>query len=505
MSSDERRVAADLRWGVYAILIAVAAGNMTGRLLAVNAVNRAEMEKSSIGRRVRSLEERLRQEGLSDAEIAQRVQEKLPDYEAAERRQRPFLSSNDRSRWLAIRALVDHGTFELDEVIDRHVWNTIDMVQHKNRDGEPRLYSSKPPLLITLLAGEYWLLQQLTGWTLAEEPYAVGRTMLITVNVLPMMLLIALAGSLAERFGTTDWGRIFVVASAALGTLLMPFAVVLNNHTVAAVSTAVALVALVRIWFDESPGLRWHVLCGLATAFTAANDLPALAMVAGFGLVSAWRHPRGFLLGYLPAVAVVVAAFFATNYWAHDSFRPPYMHRSETDSDDNWYEFTYTLEGRERQSYWSNPQGIDRGEPCIGTYAFHVLVGHHGIFSLTPIWLLSVWGAGVWIAKDRGRLRWLAAGIVTLTVICLIFYIVLRPERDRNYGGMTSGFRWMFWFIPLWLTTMIPAADHAAQSRSGRWVALILLGFSVFSASYPTWNPWMSPWIQNAIEWWFGG
>ena len=35
---------------------------------------------------------------------------------------------------------------------------------------------------------------------------------------------------------------------------------------------------------------------------------------------------------------------------------------------------------------------IDQGEPSRALYAFHVLIGHHGILSLTPVWLLSAVG-----------------------------------------------------------------------------------------------------------------
>ena len=31
-------------------------------------------------------------------------------------------------------------------------------------------------------------------------------------------------------------------------------------------------------------------------------------------------------------------------------------------------------------------------------------------------------------------------------------------------------------------------------------VALVLLAFSVLSASYPTWNPWIQPWIYNWMQ-----
>jgi hypothetical protein len=47
---------------------------------------------------------------------------------------------------------------------------------------------------------------------------------------------------------------------------------------------------------------------------------------------------------------------------------------------------------------------------------------------------------------------------------------------------------------------MIPAVDRLARSRWGMALALVLLMFSVLSASYPAWNPWTQPWIYNWLE-----
>jgi hypothetical protein len=489
-----------LRVGVYAVLIALAAGNMIGRLLAVNSVNRADLEQHLVAQRVAALERKLRTDGADEAAIAAEVAKARPQIEAAERRQRPFLSANDRSRWLTIRALVEHATFAIDEVMDPNVWHTIDMVEHKGRDGLSHLYSSKPPLIAALLAGEYWLVREITGWTLADNPYEVGRVMLLTVNVLPMIWLLVIVARLAERLGTRDWGRIFVVAAASLGTMLTTFVVVLNNHVLGAVSTAVALDAFVRIWFDGERRARWFAVAGSAAAFAAACELPALSLLAVVAAALLWRDPKAWALGFLPAAGVVVVAFFATNYAAHQSLRPPYMHRSETDPEDNWYIYTYQLGGKERDSYWKDPQGIDRGEPSKVTYALHVLVGHHGVFSLTPVWALSAWGALMWLLGSEARRRELAAGVLVLSVVCIVFFTALRPLADRNYGGMTSGFRWLFWLAPLWLATMLPAADRLARSRPGMAIGCVLLAFSVLSASYPTWNPWTQPWIYNWME-----
>jgi hypothetical protein len=492
--------AKQLRLGVYAVLIALAAGNMAGRILAVNAINRQELETSLINQKVAAAEKEFRKEGLSEDAVKAKVAAARHEIEHQERRQRPFLSGNDRSRWLAIRALVDHGTFAIDGIIDRNLWNTIDMVKHRGRDGQMHLYSSKPPLLIVLLAGEYWVIEKTTGWTLADNPYEVGRLMLLINQLLPLLLLMAIVAHMAERFGRTDWGRIFVVAAAAFATFLSTFVVVLNNHVIAAVSAAVALYAFVRIWFDGDIRIRWYALAGFASAFTAADELPALSLLALLAAALLLRNWRACLLGFVPAAGVVVAAFFVTNYIAHDSLRPPYMHRDKENPQDDWYHYTYTLEGKERQSYWNDPQGIDRGEPSVAAYALHTLIGHHGIFSLTPVWILSAWGLVLWLSRGTSGEKQLAAGILLLSVVCLAFYIGLRPQQDRNYGGMTSGFRWVFWFAPLWLTAMIPAVDRLAHLHWGKAAALVLLMFSVLSASYPTWNPWVQPWIFNWMQ-----
>ncbi len=500
-----------LRRAIYGILIAAAVANMTGRIFAV----RSEMGKT------------------------------------------PLLSANDRSRWCTIRSLVDHGTYEIDEILflpdgrRNREWYSIDMVYHRGRDGKLHYYSSKPPLLPTLLAGQYWLLKKVGGLNLRDHPFYVARTMLVATNVLPMALLLILIARGAERFGTTDFGRIFVVAAAAWGTMLTTFAVTLNNHSVAAVSAAVTLHCLWRIVCDHEWRLRYYAIAGFAAAFTAANELPALALLV---FVGGWllRHSaRQTLLAFVPSAGLVAAAFFLTNYWAHDSWRPPYAHRDDgtqvaqlatTDPDvavaelvqakvlsspdvelaatredqrwvcidrqaqrrftllrsdsgmdvyesDNWYEYPGTYWSQERK------EGVDRGEASPLTYAFHVLIGHHGIFSLTPVWLLAVVGCGMAFRRPQEAFRVLAL-IAALSVICLLFYLT-RPQMDRNYGGNTCAFRWMLWFAPLWLFCMIPAADWVAGQRWRRRVAVLLLLGSVLSASYAGLNPWSPPWLFN--------
>ena len=94
--------------------------------------------------------------------------------------------------------------------------------------------------------------------------------------------------------------------------------------------------------------------------------------------------------------------------------------------------------------------------------------------------------------------------MIALSVVCLVFYIS-RPMIDRNYGGVCCGFRWVFWFTPLWLLCMAPAADSLLRSRAGRVIALVLLMISTFSATYAAANPWSQPWLFDLgtyAGWW---
>lgn len=402
-------------------------------------------------------------------------------------RKTPFFSANDRSRWCTILSLVEFGTYEIDRIIQRKTWDSIDKVQHVGRDGKNHFYSSKPPLYSTILAGEYWLVKKLSGASLRKNTFYVARVMLFLSNVLPLVLYFWLIIKIGEEFAETDWARVYLMFAACFATFLTTFANSINNHLPAAISVLICVYTLIRIHRSESKTWWPFLVAGLAASFAAANELPALSFFALAALIAAFLSLRQFLIGFIPGAMIVIVGFFGTNYAAHDSLIPPYAHRS---AEDNWYDY----EG----SYWSGEkQGVDKGEESKVVYAFHVLIGHYGVLSLTPIWLLSMMGAVDWIRRGEDDQRLIAIATILLTLVCLLFYIGLRPLKDRNYGGVSCGFRWMFWFIPLWLMLLIPALDRMSEKRWWQVVAVLLLIVSVFSASYGSANPWVSPWLYE--------
>ncbi len=509
-----------------------------------------------------------------------------------------FLSANDRSRWCTVASLVEHGTYAIDsqiEIVDpvrRHIhpWQTIDKVRHLGTDDKQHYYSSKPPLFPTAVAGVYKVVNLVTGMTLTDQPIYLARILLALVN-LPLLALFYFATmGCIERIGKDDWSKRMAALGCCFGTMLLPFAISLNNHLPAATATAVvAWIYLVTIGGIGKPNAAVRasersnkikpndadsigselqrrsqvilfLVAGAGAALAAANELPALSMlVFWFGLF-AWAK-RDSVLPFIAGVVIVALGFFGTNWLAHQSLRPPYAHRGNgstiavldslatestepdetvakeiqarlvkagliTSTDeievatsdeaerwlvrsderqfalllaegrwsvarwDDWYEYPNT--------YWKDGtrRGVDQGEPSKLVYFFQMTFGHHGLFSLTPLWLLVPIGLLAGLMRGPPESRRLMLAISVASLVCFLFYLN-RPLIDRNYGGVSVCFRWLLWFAPLWLLVVTPVMAWFETTPMRRGTFYTLLALSVFSMSASMESPWQSPWIYR--------
>jgi hypothetical protein len=433
----------------------------------------------------------------------------------------PTFSSNDKSRWATIRALVDDGTYVIGRRVSPHRtdrnksyedvgiiergkgYETLDIVMNPETK---EFYSSKPPLMATMLAGEYWLLKRTFRWDIDRDRWLVIPAIVLTVNVIPFAIYLVLLARLIESISATDFGKLLAFTAGAVGTFLITFAGTLNNHSPAVYCVLFAIYPLVRAYTesrDMTP--RGYLACGFFSALAATFELPAAALVAALGVPLLLARARPTVLFFLPGALVPVIALFACNYAALGVLQPPYSQFGGP-----WYNF----EGS-HWSKWGTPQGkgIDFNQEPTAIYAFHLLLGHHGWFSLTPVWFLGLGGLIGLAIKSAKDVRSLLAGktsgtgwtpelfaAMTLVVSVVVFAFYLTRTQSYNYGGNTSGPRWLFWLTPLWLLAIPRAADRLAASKAGRLLCLVLLGLSVFSVFYPAANPWRHPWILNLME-----
>jgi hypothetical protein len=515
---------ASSRKQVYALLITVAMSMVAGRILSA---------------------ERVYEPSLSSGENAP-----FP-WPSTTPRPMPTFSSNDRSRWATIRNLVEKGTYVIGQrnrnvivasaasllgvqdgvqavvlleagqeariskttntgIVFEDGYESVDKVMDPHT---LQFYSSKPPLLSTLLAGEYWLLYHL-GLSMEDHPWIIVRTIVFTIHWLPLLIYLILLARLVERYSTTDWGRYFVLAAGGFATMATLFAITLNNHTIGTCTALFALYAAVRIvettTHDQNAPACYFLASGFFAGFTASDELPALALAAALFLVLVVRAPWRTLALYVPAAVLPLAALLATNYLAVGQLQPV---QSEFGSP--WYNY----EG----SHWQTPapgeekHGIDwaRLKETRAEYALHVLVGHHGVFSLSPINLLALAGmlAGLRrrqkatdeeaisspedsICKTNGLPYFVFPVALFLTVIVTGFYLI----KTNNYGGWTNGPRWLMWLTPFWLLTMLPIADRLAARRWSRGLGYALLAISIISVTWRSWNAWRLPWLYYLLE-----
>lgn len=439
------------------------------------------------------------------------------------------IGANDISRWSTVWSLLERGTY----VIDDCPWQskTQDKVLRpapfqKVAPGlEPvkHFYSSKPPLLSTMIAGILYPFRIATGVPLdrvipqerlpryvekdiegepgktesvletPKEPHKWSayvlylKPMVVLLNIVPFWIFLILYARFLDRYAANDWAWFLSLFAAAWGMMLFAYEATLNNHTVAAASAFFALYPFLRIWDDEKRSAPWFAATGFFAAFCACNELPAALFGILIFLTLLVRFPKQTLLYFVPAAAIPCIAFLATQYLAMGQFRPVY---------EEFGTKSYRYEG----SKWNTPLEMDwfneHPEP-YGVYLFHMTFGHHGVFSLTPIYLFSIIG-GLRLAFGRGKPKTLAWMTLILTAAMLAFY-TWNPKA-RNYGGSAQGLRWLFWLIPFWLILLPKGVEGGQNHRSIRWLSLLALVVSVVSVGYALRMPWSHPWVLDMME-----
>jgi hypothetical protein len=382
------------------------------------------------------------------------------------------------SHYATIESLVDYGTYHIDK--SRYV-HTID----KYKVGG-HFISSKQPTLSTYGAGVYWVYQKLTGKKIARYEGDVVRTVGFFTGGLSHLLFLIFFYRLCRLLLKREVAVMISMAAASFAYLGVGYATLINKHSPAAALGVCGLFYALRIGAAraEAPApanaarVRDWWLAGLALGLMVAIDLPSLAFT-GLVLVYLASHDwRRTLFSFVPALLPGLACQLLLAYEISGSFKP--------------FQLNQALK-QFKGFYFKNPGGIDglREPPYV--YAFNVLLGHHGLFSMTPLYAFSLWELvrSLWL---RVRLRESLLVSVTLAVL-LGFYIY----RTHNYGGWAVGMRWLVPAMPLLLLYFAFWVDRVSLLL-WRWVfvlaAFLVSAFNVQDAlssplQYSVWQNWL--------------
>ena len=144
----------------------------------------------------------------------------------------PLNNPNEGVRVFAAKALVEHGTFAIDQVTQQ--WGYIDDKARHNG----KLYSSKAPLVSLLAAAAYAVIHPLSG-DLARP--ALTRLCRVAGDILPSLFLVLLLWRSLRRTMKDSFLIDVGVVGIVLGTGVLASLHVLSGHAPAALGPAVVL------------------------------------------------------------------------------------------------------------------------------------------------------------------------------------------------------------------------------------------------------------------------
>ena len=390
-------------------------------------------------------------------------------------------SWNEISRLASMEALVQHGTWAIDNTAlgnltgDRIFWNG-------------RFYSDKPPLLSWVGAGVYAVLHQGFGLSLSSQEcnpitspchcialmcpqsspdWAYYLLTVILVGI-PSALMLALFYRSTDFFGLSNPLALLLTGVLGMGTAVLPYSLVLNNHVPAAACLLVAFYALVPSKADGALSQRWLFVGGFATTLAFVVDPGASPFFVFFPGYVLWRYRLRawpFLLGGLVPLAVTAAL----DWWMLGDPLLPTMHASGFDYPGS--------------PFVGNIAGTHSAANVL-EYGFRMLVGDHGFFAFSPVLLWALYALAM-LLRERGH--WLRGEAATVGLACLamILYLIL---LTYDFGGAGYSVRNLVVIVPLLF--FFAAQPSLYRTCQRRLVFAALSALSIFSA----WQGALAPW-----------
>ncbi len=371
-------------------------------------------------------------------------------------------SDNTRSRIITVERLVEKGSFAHIAPGDTTPFPlSIDAVMVGDK-----MYSSKPPVYPMLMAGESLLLKLVTGWGFYSHRKDFIRFLTLVNQVIPYMIVLLLAMAMASWYFPERRTLVFLLLFMTVASLPYAYNVTINNHSIAGTSFFMVFYLVWLILYQRKRKTRYYVLTGLLAGLGASTDLPGLVFaVAAIGALYLTDAKKASL------AAMLVFAFLALSagiYWKlTGSIKPIYLQGS-----------LYRYSG----SYWQEREAFDLLKENKLRYLFHITFGHHGLFSVTPVLLISLWSLLRTIIKRDWELRPVLIAFAAAALLIFLFVLF----RTGNYGGYAIGMRWFVLFMPILSFASVPLIQFLSQKKWG----LLLLIFAIL---------WSMPAVAEAL------
>lgn len=374
----------------------------------------------------------------------------------------------DASRIATVKSLVEFQTFTIDNSqFENSPLFTIDKYFYNNH-----FYSDKPPLPALMGAAVYFLLKNIWGINLSNNlPLTYYLVTLSTVGVLSCIGLVYFHKILIEIFEIDEaWANITTFL-AATGTLILPYSLTFNNHSLAAVFLTISFYYLLKF---EPREIRSIILCGVLVSMAGNVDITCFLFIPfylAFFLSKSINSAAVFLLSCIP----LLLCYFGLNIYVAGSIVPPAMNAA-------LWEYPGSLFSKE------NLSGLVTQKSFLGMmkYAFTLFLGNRGLFSHTPLLCFSF--MGVMAVLRQRRLPYKTPYLYGLAAS--VAFMLIYTFRTVGYGGYSYGVRW---FVALMFILCLPLSHVMNQVRSSRLLQkffVVIACMSIAISLVGTYNPY---------------
>lgn len=380
-------------------------------------------------------------------------------------------SWNDIARVASIQALVEHGTWTIDD--SPWVNLTKDKVLLNGK-----FYSDKMPLFSLMGAAVYAILHSF-GASLAPDchqttSWCAYSWLTIILVGLPVAGLTWLFFDFARRRNVALWLALIGTVALGLGTMIFPYALVFNHHAPAAAS----LFASFYILTTRASTRAWVMGAGLLAALAVTFDVLSGIIAASIFFIALVRL-RANIIYFMMGGLIPILLTALLDYQIAQTIIPPYLITNGYNYPGS--EFPATIGGN--------------GTPDdYAAYAFRMFVGGKGVFAYNPLLLFALVGA-LSVAFTREHPLRVEAICTALGFVLLSIYLA---TNTGNYGGTGYGERWFIAAIPtLFAFVFFAPPLNTPTWRNPAWILfaplLVLSVFSSLQGAQAPWQDWLPP------------
>jgi hypothetical protein len=356
---------------------------------------------------------------------------------------------NDRSRLASVDSLVERGTWIIDESRFHSEPGSDYSIIDKVKVGD-HFYSSKPPVLPLLMAGEYWVVHHLTGMDFDHRDSRKALIWLLTYTFtgIPFLWMGVLFRHASRWFISDPMVRMVGLFILLFCNEHLGFSLTINNHVPGAALLFTAMVWGIGLVNGKLPSTPLHyVLAGLFAGLLPTFELPGAFFCVPLWLYLLWGNPRMTALWFTLGAVVPLGLHLYLTYIISGGILPFYMRKELYDFPGGYF----------------GDEGLKRAMDAAGeyesksTYFFHLSVGRKGVFTLYPVLLLSL----AQIFRAAAHLRWnpnRAFGLLMAILLPLIGYFAWAENLDVDVGFTSS-------FVFFMIFALAPVAIAWAVSR----------------------------------------